>query len=144
MVKITDKQDQFCREYVVDFNATQAAIRAGYSQKSANRIASRLLSKAHIQSRLTTLKGKRANKANVTAEYVISSLNKVADRCMQAEPVLDKLGNPTGEYRFEHSGANKALELLGKHLGLYIERHQEVPNDLVVEVQWRAPVGGDE
>lgn len=144
MGKLTDKQDQFCREYVVDFNATQAAIRAGYSPRTANRQATRLLSKVHIKDRVGALKAKRANTANVSAEYVISSLKKVAERCMQAEPVLDKLGNPTGEYRFEHSGANKAFELLGKHLGLYIDRHQEIKGDKIIEVEWQAPVGGDE
>lgn len=53
---LTDKQDMFCRECLIDFNATQTAIRAGYSDKTANRTASENLSKPDIQNRITYLK----------------------------------------------------------------------------------------
>jgi phage terminase small subunit len=43
----------------------------------------------------------------------------ISDRCVQGDPVLDRDGNPTGEWKFDSSGANKATELIGKHLGLF-------------------------
>lgn len=55
----TDKQEMFCREYLIDLNATQAAIRAGYSAKTANRTASENLSKPDIQLRISELKAQR-------------------------------------------------------------------------------------
>lgn len=56
---LTGKQEMFCREYLIDLNATQAAIRSGYSVKTANRIAAKLLSKVDIQNRIAELKAKR-------------------------------------------------------------------------------------
>ena len=51
-IELTDKQDRFCYEYCIDFNATQAAIRAGYSENTARSIASTLLTKVNIQDKL--------------------------------------------------------------------------------------------
>ena len=53
---LTGKQEMFCREYLIDLNATQAAIRAGYSAKTVNRTASENMSKPDIQSRIAELK----------------------------------------------------------------------------------------
>jgi len=58
----------------------------------------------------------------LTRDYVIDALRENAERAMQATPVLDAKGAPTGEYRWDGSVANKALELLGKELGMFIER----------------------
>src|SRR5271165_3921042 len=55
-------------------------------------------------------------------KWVLTSLKNVAKRCMQAEPVLDSKGRPTGEYTFQASGANRALELLGKEYGMFVDR----------------------
>lgn len=63
------KQDMFCREYLIDLNATQAAIRAGYSVKTANRIAAQLLSKLDIQNRIAELKSKRNEDVGIDADY---------------------------------------------------------------------------
>lgn len=120
--KLTAKQDKFCREYLVDLNATQAAIRAGYSAKTAAVAASRLLINVNIQERIQTKQNKLAEKTEITQEYIVNNLKKVAERSMQAEPVLDKNGEETGEYQFNATGANKSLELLGKHLGLFSEK----------------------
>ena len=51
MGKLTDKQEMFCKEYLIDLNATQAAIRAGYSKKTANEQAGRLLVNVSVQSK---------------------------------------------------------------------------------------------
>jgi phage terminase small subunit len=56
MSKLTDKQEMFCKEYLIDLNATQAAIRAGYSKKTANEQGSQNLVKLSIQKRIAELK----------------------------------------------------------------------------------------
>lgn len=77
MSKLTDKQEAFCREYLVDLNATQAAIRVGYSKNTANRIASQLLSKLDIQELLVSLKNKRNESVKLDAEYVLMRLKEI-------------------------------------------------------------------
>jgi len=74
---LTDKQEMFCREYLIDLNATQAAIRAGYSVKTANRIAARLLSKVDIHNRITELKSKRNEDVSINAQYVLNRLVEI-------------------------------------------------------------------
>lgn len=74
---LTDKQDMFCREYLLDLNATQAAIRVGYSAKTANRTATKLLSKAVIQNRITELKAKRNKDVGIDADYVLRRLVEI-------------------------------------------------------------------
>jgi hypothetical protein len=65
-----------------------------------------------------------AEKIVADRQWVKDSLVAVARRCMQAEPVLDRKGNPTGEYRFDSKGANQALALIGKELGMFVERKE--------------------
>lgn len=116
---INDKQKIFCEEYIIDFNATQAAIRAGYSKKTANRIASENLSKLVIQEYIKELIEKRNKRTKITQDEVIADIIKVKNRCMQEEAILDKDGNITGIYKFDSTGANKALDMLMKHTGGY-------------------------
>lgn len=58
-------------------------------------------------------------KTGLDREWVISRLMSVVDRCMQAEPVLDRKGEPTGEFQFDSVGANQALKMLGDTMGLF-------------------------
>ncbi|CAH6305780.1 TPA: terminase small subunit [Klebsiella pneumoniae] len=74
---LTDKQEVFCREYLIDLNATQAAIRAGYSEKTANRTASENLSKPDIQSRIAELKAQRNDLVGINATYVLNRLVEI-------------------------------------------------------------------
>ncbi|MEQ6281193.1 terminase small subunit [Kluyvera huaxiensis] len=74
---LTDKQEMFCREYLIDLNATQAAIRAGYSVKTANRIAAQNLSKVDIQNRIAELKAKRNEDVGIDADYVLRRLVEI-------------------------------------------------------------------
>ena len=119
MSELEEKQKMFCKEYLVDFNGTQAAIRAGYSKKTANEQASRLLTKVNVQKYLQQLIEKRNKRTNITQDDVVADIIKVKDRCMQNEAVLDKEGNETGIYKFDSNGANKALDMLAKHVGFY-------------------------
>lgn len=90
---LTDKQEMFCREYLIDLNATQAAIRAGYSEKTARATGSENLSKPDIQEFIATLKLARNEKAEIDADYVLHRLVEIDQM-----DVLDIL-NPTGELK---------------------------------------------
>ena len=74
---LEDKQEMFCREYLKDLNGTQAAIRAGYSAKTARQISDNLLSKVGIQTFINSLKEKRADKLEISAEKVLAELAKI-------------------------------------------------------------------
>ena len=119
MSELEERQKIFCNEYLVDFNGTQAAIRAGYSKKTARFIASENLTKPNIQKYLKELIDSRNKRTQITQDDVIADIIKVKDRCMQNEAVLDKEGNETGIYKFDSNGANKALDMLMKHTGGY-------------------------
>lgn len=124
-MKLTAKQQTFVKEYLVDLNATQSAIRAGYSEKTAQEQSSRLLSNVMVQEEIQKAMNERSNKLEITSEYVLSSLKTIAERCMQGEPVMRREGSEwveTGEWKFDSNGANKSLELLGKHLKLFTDR----------------------
>lgn len=77
MAKLTDKQELFAREYLKDLNATQAAIRAGYSEKTAQVQSSRLLSNAMVQDRIAELKGERNEEVGIDAAYVLRRLVEI-------------------------------------------------------------------
>ena len=116
---LNDKQEKFCREYVIDFNATQAAKRAGYSNKTAGQQGEALLKKLEIQRYIDSLKAKQNEELEITAAEITRNLKTIADRCMQAEPVIGNDGKPTGEYRFDAAAAIRAHELLGKRVGYF-------------------------
>ncbi len=77
MAKLTDKQELFAREFIVDLNATQAAIRAGYSAKTAQEQSSRLLSNVMVQQRIGELKTVRNEQVGVDAAYVLRRLTEI-------------------------------------------------------------------
>lgn len=128
MPKLTDKQTAFVREYLVDLNATQAAIRAGYSERTASRIGPQLLGKTCVREAIEKAQAKRARRVEVTQDYVLSNLVEVVERTMQRAPVLDRKGEQVTDeegravWTFDAKGANRALELLGKHLGIFADR----------------------
>lgn len=117
---LTAKMIKFVNEYLIDLNATQAAIRAGYSQDTAGSIGSENLQKPEIQEFMDRRKKEIADVAELSPEWVIQNLKEVALRCKQAEPVMIKIDGelvPSGEYKFDSNGANRALELIGKQIG---------------------------
>lgn len=133
--QLNDKQRRFVEEYLIDFNGTQAAIRAGYSAKTARQQASDLLTKPDISRAIREGMDKLSKKAELSAEWVLDNLRNVAIRCQQAEPVKvwdseKREYVETGEYQFDSAGANRSLELLGKHLGIFKEKVDiKVEND---------------
>ncbi|WP_312061748.1 terminase small subunit [Pantoea septica] len=74
---LTDKQEMFCREYLIDLNATQAAVRAGYSEKTARASGCENLTKPDIQNRIAELKAERNEQINVDAYYVLKRLIEI-------------------------------------------------------------------
>ena len=101
MSKLTNKQKRFCEEYLIDLNATQAAIRAGYKNPDVGR---RLVTKSHVSAYIEKLREEQQQRTQITADAVLGELAKIA----AAEDV-----QITGKEKI------KALELLGKHLGLF-------------------------
>ena len=128
MAKLTDKQTAFVREYLVDLNATQAAIRAGYSERTASRIGPQLLGKTCVREAIEKAQAKRARRVEVTQDYVLSNLVEVVERTMQRAPVTNRKGEQVTDeegravWTFDAKGANRALELLGKHLGIFTDK----------------------
>lgn len=132
MSELTDKQKRFVEEYLVDSNATQAAIRAGYSENSAMQQGYQLLEHTLVAAAVKERQVALADKLGITQEWIIGRFREISDRCMQAKPVLnkkgeqvlveDKDGNKVPAYVFDSTGANKSTEMLGKHLGMFKER----------------------
>lgn len=120
--RLTPKQRLFVQEYLKDLNATQAAIRAGYSEDTAAQIGYQLLHKSLVVNEIKRRQEQREKQLGIDAQWVLERLKLISDRCVQAEPVTDKDGNPIGEWRFDAAGANKATELIGKHLGMFAEK----------------------
>lgn len=112
---LAPKEQRFCEEYLIDMNATQAYIRAGYAQKSARQLASRLLSKDYIQEEIARLKAERSERTKLDADYVLKSAGELHEICMAKKQIenLEKEG-----YVFNVAGAAKALELIGRHVGV--------------------------
>ncbi|MGV6945023.1 terminase small subunit [Sphingobacterium kyonggiense] len=134
MGKLTDKQERFCQEYLIDLNATQAAIRAGYSEKTARQIGEQNLSKLDIQARLKELQEARQERTQVTQDYVLKTIVDTVERCKQAEPVMikeDGVWVESGEYKFDSQAVLKGAELLGKHLAMWTDK-TKIEGDLNV------------
>jgi len=77
-VSLTPKQERFVAEYLIDLNATQAAIRAGYSEKTAQQQGSRLLLNVKVQEAITKGREKTAAKLEITKERIVDELAKIA------------------------------------------------------------------
>lgn len=129
-MKLNPKQELFCQEYLIDLNGTQAAIRAGYSKRTADVQASKLLALPKVASRVSQLKAERLKRVQVDQDYVLHGLMEVAERCMQKRPVTAwdyekrQMGVAKDDegreiWSFDSSGANRAFELLGKHVGIF-------------------------
>tara|TARA_Y100000588_G_C13968160_1_gene801748 strand:- start:86 stop:664 length:579 start_codon:yes stop_codon:yes gene_type:complete len=122
MSELTPRQSIFVKEYLVDLNGTAAAIRAGYSQKTARQMASQNLAKLNISHAIQEGFRKRQERLDIDQDWVIGRLKDNHDKAAQAVALLDKHGEPTGTYTFQGSVANRSLELIGRHLGMFQEK----------------------
>ena len=146
MAELTDKQRKFCEEYLIDLNATQAAIRAGYSENSANEIASQNLAKLNIQEYLSKRQKELSEATGITQKKVIEEYAKIAfvdirevfgpDNVLFDVRQIDdstaaaissvevdemKMGGITigNTKKIKFHDKIRALEALGKHLGIF-------------------------
>jgi phage terminase small subunit len=139
MTELTPKQQRFVEEYLVDLNATQAAIRAGYSEKSATVTASRMLANVSVEAAIAEGKAERSDRTEITQDYVLEVIQDTVERCRQHYPVLDRKGEqvmvetPDGEivpaFAFDPRSVLKGAELLGKHLGTFPTRVEHSGKD---------------
>ena len=107
MKKLTPKQQAFVAEYLVDLNATQAAIRAGYSARTADRIGPELLGKTWVAEAIKEAQTKRAEKTARTALDVLKDIQDVSKEAREGGDLKTAL---------------RGLELEGKHLGMFLDR----------------------
>lgn len=98
---LTAKQERFCEEYLIDLNATQAAIRAGYSETSARNIASENMAKPDIMEYIAELKSKRSERTRIDAEWVLRQASETFQECRE-----DK----------QFSAGASYLNMVGKHV----------------------------
>lgn len=151
MPKLTEKQKRFCEEYLTDLNATQAAKRAGYKNPEIGR---QLITKNNVSEYLNKLRNEQSKRTQITADMVLNELAAIAfsDRTKIARinaagmvelSETDKLpdalkkaisGIKEGKFGVEVSSYDKikALELLGKHLGIFSENKSN-DTDKVIE-----------
>ena len=135
------KQKLFVAEYVVDHNGAAAAVRAGYSPARGKETGYRLLQIPAVSQAIAKLDAERRERLGVDADWVAEQLVAVYEKSFQGAPRTDRDGKPVrvevdGErimvFDWSPSGANKALELLGRHLGMNVERHEvAVTGDVV-------------
>lgn len=130
---LTDKQRMFVKEYLVDLNASAAALRAGYSKKTAGAIGYENLKKPQIQAAIQIEIKEREKRTEITADYVLDTIKETVERCRQkVSPVFDKKGFPVvtedrdGEmvfaFVFDAKNVLKGCELLGRHLKLWNDK----------------------
>lgn len=151
---MTKKQKRFIEEYLIDLNATQAAIRAGYSPDTAKSIGSENLTKPDIKAQIAKAMAERSRRTGVNADRVIMELAKIA--FVNANDVIDPktatikegalpedtaaiqsvkvktFGEDGLEREIKMADKLKALELLGKHLGMFRDK-LEVSGTLEME-----------
>lgn len=120
---LTDKQERFCQEYVVDLNSAAAARRAGYSERSARITGHRLLTKDDIRRRISELQVGQSKRTQVDADFVVERLRAIADQWQK---------NP--------SAACRAIELLGRCLGVFERDNRQQAAVIPIQVVLSQPV----
>ena len=153
MAKLTAKQQRFVDEYLIDLNATQAAIRAGYSPDTAMEQGYQLLQKTSVSNAISQTMAHRSHRTGITQDRVLRELAKVAFvnandvidpdsatvrddateedlACIQAVKVkISESGmGSSSEREIKLYDKMRALEMLGKHLGLFDKRGQDSSN----------------
>ena len=141
--KLTDKQERFCLEYVIDFNATQAAIKAGHSENTANEQGSQNLAKLSIQERIKQLQAKAIEKLDTDHTDVLNQLKnwaysditqtielsaqEVKELPLEIRQLITKFKRTvkSGDWGEEEVielhfvSKEKAIEMIAKHIGFF-------------------------
>ena len=146
MANLTPKQQRFVEEYLIDLNATQAAIRAGYSEKFAGTNADKLLKNTNVAQAIQAAKAEREERTKIDADYVLKRLVEIdqmdvldiMDENLNMKPLkewpkiwrqyinnVESIELSDGEgwlKKIKWPDKVKNLELLGKHLGMFVEQ----------------------
>lgn len=143
MGKMTPKQKRFCDEYLIDLNATQAAIRAGYSKKTAKAIGQENLTKPDLKKYIDSRMAEKESELIADQDEVLRYLTSVLRGESRSEVVVvENVGNFRSEARTmdkypDEKERLRAAELLGKRYGLYTDRvEQEVDMELNITVDY--------
>lgn len=143
MAKLTAKQQRFCDEYLIDLNATQAAIRAGYSEKNARNIASENLAKPNIKAYIDERMAEKESQLIATQDEVLKYLTSVLrGESQSTEIVVEGTGDGYSEARTlkkepSEKDRLRAAELLGKRYGLYTDKVEtDVDMALTVNIDY--------
>ncbi len=132
---------------MTDFNATQAAIRAGYGKKNAASVASRLLRNVNVSRAVAQRIQERRERIQLDEDWVLRRLVEVSERCLRPErkmewdpeekmlvPAFDEeTGRPI--FEFDSAGANRSLQLVGLHIGMWPKKTEHAVDVKVTEVQ---------
>ena len=133
---LTPKQQKAVDQLLLDPSLKRCAEATGYSYDYVRQ----LVTKPHIVDALETARAERSKRTQIDADWVLEQLVKVYGRCMQVEETLDREGNPTGKFRFEHTGATRSLELIGKHVGAFKPGGDVVPAPSPENFKWKLTV----
>ena len=123
-MELSGKQEEFVRQYLLDKNGTQSAIRAGYTPTSAKNIASRNLKNPRIRLAIERASKLADPEGTITADWVERKLLEVVDKCMSPVAVLCK-GKEVGTFGFDAAGASRALAILKDRTGGFNSRQSD-------------------
>jgi len=140
--KLTIKQEKYVQGLFAGLSQREAYKQAFNCKRMTNKTideaASRLANTSKIIARLKELTDELKAKSMVSVEWVLKKLIEVNKKCMQAEPLYDKDGNIV-EYTFQAAGANKSLELIGKHLGMFTDKIESKNTNIDIDLSSYPP-----
>lgn len=122
--RLTRREEMFCQYYTVNYNGADAARKAGYAEKSAAKSACKLLKEERVLQRVREIQQETVEQLCISRHAVVLKMQELVDICMAAKPVLEwdykehKMVE-TGLFQIDSKGAAKALEMLGKYVGLF-------------------------
>lgn len=126
MRTVTDKQARFAEEYLIDLNATQAAIRAGYSEKTARSVGSENLSKPDIQEAIQKAMKERSDRLQIDSDFVLAEaikMYRMAKGEIDSQVMIREINTEGASSQYTApmkltniNGMGKALEIIGKHV----------------------------
>jgi len=141
--ELTSLETRFVQEYLVDLNGSAACLRAGSTTRHPNKLAAQMKARPPVREAIESAMSERARQTGITAEWVLNNLKVVAERCLQAVPVLKRGAHQEedgqGVWSFDASGAIRSLELIGKHRGMFKEQVDHTVKGRVVHEHGLCP-----